>query len=74
LAEAGILMAYGTDSNDLLYQSADLIDKILKGAKAGDIPFQEPTRYQFILNKKTARDIGVTFPQSILVRADRVIQ
>jgi putative tryptophan/tyrosine transport system substrate-binding protein len=73
-AEAGGLMSYGPDLPDLFRRSADFVDKILRGAKPADIPVEQPTKFDLVLNLKTAKTLGVTFPPTLLARADVVIE
>jgi putative ABC transport system substrate-binding protein len=67
-------MSYGVNFVDLYRRSATYVDKILKGAKPADLPVEQPTKFEFIVNLKTAKQIGVTIPQSMLYRADKVIK
>lgn len=72
--DRGALLAYSVDSQDLYRRAAAFVDRILKGAKPGNIPIEQPTKFELVVNLKTARAIGLAIPPSILLRADRVVE
>src|SRR5204863_8923047 len=72
--EAGGLMSYGPSFNDLFHRSAELVDKILRGTKPANIPVEQPTKFDLVINLMTAKPLGVTMPPMLLARADEVIE
>src|SRR6516165_7206378 len=72
--EAGGLMSYGPNFSDQFRRTAELVDKILRGTKPGDIPVEQPSRFELVINLTTAEGLGLTIPESFLLRADEVIE
>jgi putative ABC transport system substrate-binding protein len=73
-AAAGGMMAYGTDGVDLYRRAASYVDRLLRGAKVSELPVQYPTKFELVVNLKAAKAIGLTIPESFLLRADEVIE
>ena len=74
VVELSGLMSYGPDFRDLFRRSAAYVDRILKGAKPGDLPIQQPTTFELVVNRRAAKTLGLTLPESLLLRADRLIE
>jgi putative ABC transport system substrate-binding protein len=74
LVREGGLISYGPSIDDMYQRAADYVDKILKGTKPGDLPVEQPTRYYLVVNLKTAKALGLTIPQSLVLRADEVVE
>jgi putative ABC transport system substrate-binding protein len=73
-AEAGALMSYGDSLEEFYRRAASFVDKIIKGRKPGDLPVEQPTKFNFVINRKTAETLGITIPSSLYIFADEVIE
>jgi putative ABC transport system substrate-binding protein len=74
MVNAGVLMSYHTSTLDLWRRAAVYVDKILKGANPADLPVEQPTKFEMVINMKTAKDLGLSIPRTILLQADQVIE